>query len=431
MRHPTESTPGVFAGYLTDDLPAIGGVIRAHLTDFLVDEQPLYHPSGEGEHIYLYIEKRGRTTAQAAEIIAKHFGVERSAIGYAGMKDAHAATRQVFSVHTPGRSFDDFPDLEHADLSVLWADMHTNKLRLGHLKGNRFSIRIRGVRAVDSRAAWAALERMERQGVPNFFGDQRFGGRAANHVIGRCEILRDAQAYLDVLLGPDDNEPDARTAAARAAYARGDFDAALQAMPRDFAPESAALRALARGDTPARAVRAIGTKDRAFYATAFQSFIFNRVLSRRLDSGTLGDILPGDLAWKHDNGAVFAVDEQTASDSSTSGRAAALEISPSGPLWGAKMTRASGETDRAEVAALEDAGVTLGHLESWSSSTRHALPGARRPLRVLLLDPDCEGGVDEHGEYVRVAFELPAGSFATAVLREIMKPERAAAVTRS
>lgn len=431
MRDHDDHIPGVDAGYLTDDLPPIGGRLRERPEDFLVDEEPLYHPSGEGEHIYLYIEKRGRSTTQAIDALAKHFGVSKQAIGYAGMKDTRAITRQVLSVHTPGKTYEDFPDLTRDDMSVLWADMHANKLRVGHLKGNRFSIRIRGVRATDARVAWSVLERLERSGVPNFLGEQRFGARANNHDLARLDILGKHRDFLDALLGPgDDENDDDRLRPAREAYTQGDLRGALANTPRRMEAESAALRALVRGEPHERAVRAVPERDRRLFANALQSFAFNRVLSERLRDGTLDRLAPGDLAWKHDNGAVFSVDDALARDQTTIERLARLEISPSGPLWGPKMTRASGETDARELAALDAMGVTLDDVIAWERRTKIGLPGARRPLRVPLVDPDAEGGVDEHGEYVRVAFELPAGAFATMVLREIMKPERAA-VTRS
>lgn len=421
--------PGVNAGYLTDDLPPIGGRLRDRPEDFLVDEEPLYHPSGEGEHIYLYIEKRGRSTTQAIDALAKHFNVPKRAIGYAGMKDTRAITRQVFSVHTPGKTYEDFPDLTRDDMTVLWADMHANKLRVGHLKGNRFSIRIRAVRATDARAAWNALERLERSGVPNFLGEQRFGARANNHDLARFDILGQHQQFLDALLGPGESgNDDDRLRLAREAYARGDLRGALANTPRRMDAESAALRALVRGESAERAVRAVPDRDRRFFVTALQSFAFNRVLSDRLRDGAIDRLSPGDLAWKHDNGAAFGVDDATASDPTTLERLARLEISPTGPMWGPQMTRASGETDARELAALDAMGVTLDDIAAWEKRTKIGAPGARRPLRVPLVDPDAEGGVDEHGEYVRVAFELPAGAFATVVLREIMKPERGSAI---
>jgi tRNA pseudouridine13 synthase len=423
---PTEIIPGVRPGYLTGDVPPIGGEIRARIEDFLVDEEPLYQPSGEGEHIYLFVEKRGRSTHQAVDALARHFGVERRAVGYAGLKDTRAITRQVFSVHTPGKSFKDYPDFGDEHMSVLWADMHTNKLRVGHLRGNRFSIRIRGVRAVDARSALRVVDRLEREGVPNLLGEQRFGARANNHEVARLDLLERYGEMLDALIGPGETEPEGdQLGAAREAYARGDYAGALAQTPRYFEAESAALRTLAKGGDAAKAVRAIPSRDRQFWMNALQSFVFNKVVSERLAAGTLGAVVPGDLAWKHDNGAVFAVDEATGADAETKARAARFEISPSGPIWGPKMTLASGETDRVEVEALAGTGVTIEHIAAWEKRTKTPAPGARRPLRIPLLDPDVEGGADEHGEYVRVAFELPAGSYATVVLREIMKPERA------
>jgi tRNA pseudouridine13 synthase len=94
-------------------------------------------------------------------------------------------------------------------------------------------------------------------------------------------------------------------------------------------------------------------------------------------------------------------------------------------MWGPQMARAFGEIDRREVAALESTGVSVEALERFDQRRAKRLVGARRPLRVPLTDPDVEGGVDEHGSYVRVAFDLPRGAFATTVLREIMKPELA------
>ena len=104
---------------------------------------------------------------------------------------------------------------------------------------------------------------------------------------------------------------------------------------------------------------------------------------------------------------------------------AGLEISATGPMWGPTMLRASGPIDALEVAALEATGVTLDDLSRFASAGATPLEGARRPVRVPRMYPDVEGGVDEHGPYVRAGFEFPRGAFATVVLREIMKPEAA------
>jgi tRNA pseudouridine13 synthase len=411
--------------YLTADLPPLPGAhIKARPEDFFVDEQPLYQPSGQGEHIYLFVEKRGLSTLAALRILARHFAVHESAIGYAGLKDKHAVTRQVFSIHAPGKRLEDFPSLQHDRLAILWADYHTNKLRRGHLLGNRFSIRIRGIPPTAVLTVHNALLRLQALGVPNRIGAQRFGYRANNHLIGRAILLGDYAAAIDTLLAPDDSIAD-RQIEARRLYAAGDLTGALHAFPKESRAERAILGALIRSAAPAKAIAALSRSEVDFYLTAFQSAIFNDILDARLADNTLGQLFPGDLAIKHDNRAVFEVHEQTIGPELTA-RLERFEISPSGPMWGPQIKRAQGSTDQREIAALAAAGLSLDALAALAqrrSSGPAPLPGERRPLRVPLTDPDVEGGVDEHGSFVRIAFDLPRGAFATTVLRELIKPE--------
>ena len=129
--------------YLTD-APGIGGVIKVRPQDFLVEELPLYEPGGDGEHLYLRIEKSGVSHGELISCLRRHFGVPAWAIGFAGMKDKHAVTRQTVSIQLPGRDPPAGP-IKHERINVLWAERHTNKIKIGHLAGNRFSIRIREV----------------------------------------------------------------------------------------------------------------------------------------------------------------------------------------------------------------------------------------------------------------------------------------------
>jgi len=411
--------------YLTAALPGVGGTIKQRPEDFLVEESPLYDPRGRGEHVYLFIEKRRMSTLELVDLLARHFGVSRRAIGYAGLKDKHAITRQTMSVHAPGRRIEDFPQIRDDRVGVLWSDYHTNKLRRGHLRGNRFSIRIRGVSPTDVLPARRVLLELERRGVPNRVAEQRFGLLGNNHLIGRALVRGDARGFLDELLGPASRQIEARSERqreARAAYAAGDHQRALDAMPRSLRAEGAALRVLAAGGTPERAMHAIDERALEFYLTAMQSAAFNAVLDQRLDAGTFDRLLPGDVAFKHANRACFDVDEALASDPETLERLGRFEISPSGPMWGAEMKRAAGAVDEAERAALARLDVTPEELSAFVARTGLSLSGDRRPLRVALSDPEIEGGVDEHGAFVRCAFGLPRGAFATTVMREIIKP---------
>lgn len=371
--------------YVSVQSPGIGGLIRQRPEDFLVEEIPLYHPSGVGEHIYLLVHKRDTTTTEAARIIAKHFGVRPDAVGFAGQKDARAVTVQTFSVHTPGRNPEDFPLLQHDRVRVLGATLHANKLRLGHLRGNRFSIRIRNVKPTDAVAAHRTVEFLRRAGLPNRFGEQRFGNAGNNHLLG-------------------------------AAIAAGNLPRALEELRR-------AGETIPDTTTPERAVRRIRKDMLRMYLSAWQSAIFNTVLDQRIAAGTLGSLLPGDLAIKAENSAVFAVDDPTAASEQTRQRLARFEIAPSGPMWGPDMPKATGDIAAVEAQALAQTGVTMESLRDACARLGVRVEGERRAMRVPVIDPEVEGGLDEHGPYIRVAFELPKGSYATALLAEVMKPQ--------
>ena len=154
--------------------------IRVSAEDFFVEELPAFEASGAGEHLLLTIEKRGMNTAFAARRIAAWAGVDESAIGQAGMKDRHAVTRQRFTVWLPKKVAPDFDALQSDDLRVLDHAWHARKLPRGALAGNRFVLVLREVEgqrdAIDAR-----LQAIATQGVPNYFGEQRFG-RGGNNV---------------------------------------------------------------------------------------------------------------------------------------------------------------------------------------------------------------------------------------------------------
>lgn len=409
--------------YLTPEIPGVGGDIKVRPEDFLVDEIPAYQPQGEGEHIYVLLEKRNLATMDAIAVIARHFGVKKSAVGYAGLKDKRAITRQVVSIHAPGRKPEDFPLLEHPAINILWADLHVNKLRVGHLQGNRFSIRIRNVEPSAVTRARKILDRLAKTGVPNRFGEQRFGYLGNNHLVARDMIAGDFQAAVEDLLGPNAARPEVN-AEAREMFVKGRYAEAMDLYPRQARTERLLLQLLARGLPPGKAFGALEPGVRSFFLSAFQSAVFNAVLDRRLEDGTLESLALGDLAMKHVNRSVFAVDQSVLDDPETGARLARFDISPSGPMWGGTMMRAAGATDEREVAALASFGFTPEQIAEHDRSASVRLDGARRPLRVPLIDPDVEGGADDRGPYIRVAFELPRGSFATVVLREIMKPAR-------
>lgn len=159
--------------------PVLAARMRTTAEDFFVEELPGFEASGAGEHLLLEVEKRGMNTAFAAKRIAHWAGVAESAIGYAGMKDRHAVTRQRFSVWLPKKVAPDLDSLQSDDISVLGHGWHARKLPRGALAGNRFVLVLRGVEGQPA-AIETRLQSMVDLGVPNYFGEQRFGRNGGN-----------------------------------------------------------------------------------------------------------------------------------------------------------------------------------------------------------------------------------------------------------
>ncbi|WP_369981819.1 tRNA pseudouridine(13) synthase TruD [Xanthomonas bundabergensis] len=153
--------------------------MRSVAEDFQVDEVPAFEPSGEGEHLLLTVRKRGMNTAFAARRLAQWAGVAEMAIGYAGMKDRHAVTTQRFSVHLPKRVAPALEALHSDDLQVLQSQWHNRKLPRGALAGNGFVLVLREVRG-ERAAIEARLAQIAARGIPNWFGEQRFGRDGGN-----------------------------------------------------------------------------------------------------------------------------------------------------------------------------------------------------------------------------------------------------------
>nr|WP_283254625.1 tRNA pseudouridine(13) synthase TruD [Luteimonas galliterrae] len=154
--------------------PAVSARFRASPEDFRVEEIDGFEASGSGEHLLLTIEKRSMNTAFAAKRIAQWAGVPELAVGYAGLKDRHAVTRQRFSVHLPKRVAPDLSSLQSDDFRVLASEWHAKKLPRGALAGNRFVLTLRDAEG-NRDAIEQRLEAIAARGVPNYFGEQRFG----------------------------------------------------------------------------------------------------------------------------------------------------------------------------------------------------------------------------------------------------------------
>ena len=253
----------------------LGGTIRRHPEDFLVEEIPLVAPTGQGEHVIAQIEKRGISTLDALLFLSKAAKVSERQIGYAGLKDARAVTRQYVSF--PRIAPERVAALEGPRFRVLSVARHPHGLKIGHLKGNRFTIRIRGVDMERVPAARLALEEIARRGMPNPYGGQRFGTKGDSHLLGRAILEQDWAGFLDRLLGqPSPLEHDERTRRARESWEAGRREEAFALWPNKRRSEKKALSTLLRSGSPREAFEALGTHPRRIWLSAWQSWIFNR-----------------------------------------------------------------------------------------------------------------------------------------------------------
>jgi tRNA pseudouridine13 synthase len=336
---------------LTPHLPGTGGSIRVSEEDFYVEELPLYEASGTGSHLYLIVEKAGRTTPEVAHEIAVALNVRERDVGYAGLKDKRAVAVQRFSVPVPPGS----AELERRAAAasgpgwrVRSVALHGNKLRPGHLRGNRFRIVVRGVQPGALERAERIASELRRRGAPNLYGPQRFGKRGDNAALGAA-ILR-----------------------------------------RDAAPRDRFLRRLA--------------------LSALQAELFNRCLATRLADGLFERAVAGDVMRKRATGGLFICENPAADDE----RIRAGEIDPAGPLAGHSLFAARGEAAQREAAVLADAGIDPRSFVVGGGE----MEGARRPYRVPVEDLRVEAVTPDA---LAISFDLPKGSYAACVLREITK----------
>lgn len=392
--------------FLTAGIPPVPGHLKEQPEDFEVEELPLYEPGGSGKHLYLWVQKRGIPTMEAVRRLARALQRAPRDCGYAGMKDARAVTRQWISLPEvePAAAL----ALELPELEVLRAVPHSNKLKLGHLRGNRFSIRLRSLSEQDAPRVCQVLELLAARGVPNFFGQQRFGRQARNALLGRCLLQGDPRAFIEALLAADEQAPP-RIQEAAAAFRRGELQRARKLWPRGDTAACKALGSLVRcpDDWP-RAQQAIPRKLLRFLFSAYQSALFNRYLAHELER--LDELEDGAIAWIHRNGACFLVEDATQEQARLRG----FEISPAGPMFGSQRLLPGGRLLSLEQAILAEEGLDDAALQA---SKRWGFKGARRPLRIPLERLK----LSREGADLLAQFELPSGSYATEVFAEVFK----------
>ncbi|PPC92031.1 MAG: tRNA pseudouridine(13) synthase TruD [Methylobacter sp.] len=325
--------------------PAGNGQIRTTAEDFRVYETLAFEPSGTGEHAFLYVEKTDENTEYTARQLAKHAGVRQRDIGYAGLKDRHAVTRQWFSIWLPGKPDPDWQALNSSSLQVLKTTRHTKKLKRGALASNRFDITIRQWQG-DKDNTLKRLETIQAKGIANYFGSQRFGNNGQN-INKALEFFAGAKTKRE---------------------------------------------------------------QRSLYLSAARSFLFNEILAERIRQNTWDQAIPGDILMFDNSNSCFAIEQP---DQDIKLRIDELAIHPSAVLWG------TGQWAARLDALQSQQNIINQYPELRDGLINAAVEKDNRPLRVRVEQFEWRFVADDT---LTLEFNLPPGSYATSVLREIIEP---------
>jgi len=331
--------------------PTVSACIRTTPEDFRVNEIPLLEPDGTGEHAWVLVRKRLENTVQVASLLAKFSGVAPRDVSFAGMKDRQAVTEQWFSVLLPGRDDPDWTALDSETITVLRHARHSRKLRRGALKGNTFRLVLRQFEGEPS-VLDQRLEYIAREGVPNYFGEQRFGRGGAN-----------LHTAMQLFKNPK---------------------------------------------------RRVTRTKRGLALSAARSFLFNQVLSERVAAGSWNQVIAGDALQLQGSHSFFIAETI---EPELLARTKQQDVHPTGPLYGRGKSGVQADCLQLETEILAGYPDWLQGLEALG------LKQARRALRVPVEGLEWHWtGKDE----LELVFSLPAGAYATSVLRELVAMTKSA-----
>ena len=409
--------------YITGD-KGIGGDIRVKYEDFYVEEIPEHLPSGTGPNTWLLIEKIGRNTLDVVLDIAKEMKISRKRMGFAGMKDKSALTRQWLCVANSEAS--ELQGLEEKlyNVKVLEIKQNEKKLRIGQLIGNKFRILIRNTNDPenDAETAKKILTKLEEVGVPNYYGWQRFGKNRPNtHKVGEFLVHNNIKGAVDSYIGNPYSKEKDHIKAARQFYDDGELEEAYESMPSGMRYEKMMLRELMKqqrkkGELDEKsykiALESLPKPLKRMFVHAYQSYLFNKAVSERTKLG-INKYIDGDIIIDNEEHLVHEFDINDINN-----RIKAFEVHPTAPLYGTKVPLAGAEVGELEQKVLNDEKINLEDFEC-PKTPKLGSHGLRRAIRFKIWDVSAMAT----SEGVLTEFSIPKGCYATAVLREIMKED--------
>lgn len=411
-----------------------GGRIRTKYEDFYVEEIPESKPSGTGPNTWFFIEKIGRDTLDVVLDVARELHIDRKRMGFAGMKDKRAVTRQWLCVaNSEVEEIEKLRDKLYK-VEILKIMQNEKKLRIGQLIGNKFRLIIRDTDnpEADCEVANEILDELLKTGVPNYYGWQRFGKKRSNtHLVGKAMLENDLKKVVDAYIGNPYAEEAEHIKEVRQMYDDGKYVEAYESMPRSMRYEKMMLKTLMKEFNKARlkdpymdgseielsensyrrAIESLPKPLKRMFVHAYQSFLFNKTVSERAKLG-IDKYVEGDIIIDNEEHLVHEfgddIDERIKN----------FEVHPTAPLFGTKVPLAGGKPGEIEQRVLDEEGVTLEEFKV-PKMPKLGSHGLRRAVRFKLWDVSSK--VTDEG--VLVEFSIPKGCYATAVLREIMKNE--------
>ncbi len=412
--------------YVTDQ-EGIGGTIRNRYEDFYVEEIPEIIPEGEGPNVYIWIEKLGRTTLDVVLDIARDLHISRKRMGFAGMKDKKALTRQWICIANMD-SEEQLQQVKALDGNIYKTDFlkivrGRKKLRMGQLKGNKFRILIKDLDDIEKSADVAneVLKQLEITGVPNYFGWQRFGKPRTNtHLVGEALVENDLEKAVGIYIGNPSEDESEENQMARQAYDDGNLEESLKLMGKRMRDEKMMIKELIRDSKKGEltdksymnALHALPKPLQRMFVHAYQSYLFNEAVSNRVNMG-INKYIEGDI--------VIDTEEHIVRDKTPEEFQELIDnfqANPTCPLYGTKVPYAGGEVGAMEENVLKSYNLEKSDFEV-PKMPRLGSHGLRRSMRFQVWDASATAMDDG----VLCEFSINKGSYATAVLREIMKKD--------
>ena len=412
--------------YVTSE-KGIGGTIRNQYEDFYVEEIPEVIPNGEGPNVYIWIEKLGRTTLDVVLDIARDLHIDRKRMGFAGMKDKKALTRQWICIANMDseEQVQQVKDLEGTiyKTEFLKVIRGRKKLRMGQLKGNKFRILIKDLDDIEQSAEIAndVLKQLEVTGVPNYFGWQRFGKPRTNtHLVCEALIHNDLAEAVRRYIGNPSEDESQENQMARQAYDDGNLEESLNLMGKGMRYEKMMIKELIRDSKKGEltdksymnALHALPKPLQRMFVHAYQSYLFNEAVSNRVAMG-INKYIEGDIIIDPEERIVRDKTPEEFQELIDS-----FQANPTCPLYGTKVPYAGGEVGIMEENVLNNYNLTKEDFKV-PKMPRLGSHGLRRSMRFQVWDASAIAQDDG----VLCEFSINKGSYATAVLREIMKKD--------